>query len=51
MSMTMTRRDLAKLGLGLGAAAALGRNAFAQTPPSSASERAERPEPTIRWAA
>jgi len=32
MSMTMTRRDLAKLGLGLGAAAALGRNAFAQTP-------------------
>jgi len=32
MSITMTRRDLAKLGLGLGAAAALGRNAFAQTP-------------------
>ncbi len=32
MSMKLTRRDLAKLGLGAGAAAALGRNAFAQVP-------------------
>src|SRR3712207_9354028 len=32
MSMTMTRRDLAKMGLGLGAAAALSRSAFAQAP-------------------
>ncbi|WP_414475761.1 TAXI family TRAP transporter solute-binding subunit [Microvirga sp. M2] len=30
--MKLTRRDLAKLGLGVGAAAALGRNAFAQAP-------------------
>ncbi len=32
MFMTMTRRDLTKIGLGLGAAAALGRGAFAQAP-------------------
>src|SRR4028119_706125 len=30
--MQLTRRDIAKLGLGLGAAAALGRTAFAQGP-------------------
>jgi TRAP transporter solute receptor, TAXI family len=32
MSMTMTRRHLAKLGLGLGAGALMGRSAFAQAP-------------------
>jgi hypothetical protein len=32
MSTTFTRRDLARLGIGLGAAAVLGRSAFAQTP-------------------
>ena len=32
MSMKLTRRDFTKLGLGLGAAAALGRNALAQAP-------------------
>ena len=32
MSMKLTRRELAKIGLGLGAATALGRHAFAQAP-------------------
>ena len=32
MSMTLTRRDFARLGLGLGAVALLGRSAFAQVP-------------------